>query len=109
MLSGMTSTSLWPLTAATIARPMPVLPDVGSTIVPPGRSAPDFSAPSTLATAIRALVARRGGARGLAEGAARAQRAGLLGILDHRQCDAVLDRRAGVRALRLDPHFGGIA
>ena len=35
-LSVMTKTHLYPRWAATIARPTPVLPDVGSTIVPPG-------------------------------------------------------------------------
>ena len=35
---------------------MPVLPDVGSTIVPPGRSAPDFSAASIMRTAMRSLT-----------------------------------------------------
>lgn len=35
MLSGMTRINLYPRTAATNASPMPVLPLVGSTIVPP--------------------------------------------------------------------------
>jgi hypothetical protein len=35
---------------------MPVLPLVPSTIVPPGRSAPAFSAASTMATPIRSLT-----------------------------------------------------
>jgi hypothetical protein len=51
-----------------MARPMPVLPEVGSMMVPPGCSAP------------------------LA-----------LGVLDHGQRDAVLDRAAGIAALGLDP------
>src|SRR6266566_2541020 len=37
---------------ATIASPTPVLPDVGSMIVPPGRSAPEASAASTIRSAI---------------------------------------------------------
>jgi hypothetical protein len=52
MLSGITSTSLYPFTAATIARPTPVLPDVGSIIVPPLRSLPVASASSTIDSAI---------------------------------------------------------
>jgi hypothetical protein len=34
-----------------------------------------------------------------------AAQAALLGILDHGQADAVLDRAAGVLALELDPDF----
>ena len=49
---------------------MPVFPDVGSTIIWPGRSAP--------------LP---------------------LGVDDHAERRAVLDRAAGVHALDLDPHF----
>jgi hypothetical protein len=41
---------------ATIASPTPVLPDVGSTIVPPGRSSPDASAASTIRSAMRSLT-----------------------------------------------------
>ena len=37
---GITSTSRWPFTAATMAKPMPVLPEVGPMIVPPGSSRP---------------------------------------------------------------------
>ena len=39
-----------------MARPTPVLPEVGSTIVPPGRSAPDASAASTIRSAMRSLT-----------------------------------------------------
>src|SRR5438309_1315110 len=39
-----------------MARPMPVLPDVPSTIVPPGRSNPARSASSIIFTAIRSLI-----------------------------------------------------
>ena len=35
---------------------MPVLPEVGSTIVPPGCSAPDFSAASTIRSAMRSFT-----------------------------------------------------
>ena len=39
-----------------MASPTPVLPDVGSMIVPPGGSAPDASAASTMRSAIRSLT-----------------------------------------------------
>ena len=39
-----------------MARPVPVLPEVGSTIVPPGRSRPSRSAASISATATRSLI-----------------------------------------------------
>jgi len=38
-----------------MARPTPVLPDVGSTIVPPGRNRPSRSAASIMVTAGRSL------------------------------------------------------
>ena len=41
---------------AAIARPMPVLPDVPSMIVPPGLSRPLFSASSIILSAIRSLI-----------------------------------------------------
>src|SRR6185436_8314259 len=41
---------------AAIARPVPVLPDVGSMIVPPGRSRPSASAASTIRIATRSLI-----------------------------------------------------
>jgi hypothetical protein len=44
------------LSAAAIARPVPVLPLVGSTIVPPGFSLPSRSAASTRAIAARSLI-----------------------------------------------------
>src|SRR6185369_17502688 len=56
MLSGMTRISRYPFTAATIARPMPVLPEVGSMIVPPGLRAPERSASSTMDSAMRSLI-----------------------------------------------------
>src|SRR6266568_1633094 len=39
-----------------MASPTPVFPDVGSMIVPPGRSAPEASAASTIRSAIRSLT-----------------------------------------------------
>src|SRR5437764_2671146 len=41
---------------AAMARPMPVLPDVPSTIVPPGLSTPAFSASSIILSAMRSLI-----------------------------------------------------
>ena len=46
-----------------MASPMPVLPEVGSTMVPPGLSAPLFSASSTIASAMRSLMEPPGLAR----------------------------------------------
>src|SRR5256714_2420853 len=45
----------YPLRAAAIARPTPVFPEVGSTIVPPGLSFPSRSAASIIASPIRSL------------------------------------------------------
>ncbi|KXK02744.1 MAG: hypothetical protein UZ03_NOB001001835 [Nitrospira sp. OLB3] len=56
MLSGMTRINLYPRTAATNASPMPVLPLVGSTIVPPGLSLPCRSASSIMFRQIRSLT-----------------------------------------------------
>ena len=39
-----------------MAKPTPVLPEVGSMMVPPGFKAPDFSASSTIAKAMRSLM-----------------------------------------------------
>ena len=44
------------MTAQTTARPMPVLPLVGSTMVSPGWRRPSRSAASTMATAMRSLT-----------------------------------------------------
>ena len=55
-LSGQTNTHSYPRFWATIARPTPVLPDVGSTMVPPGFSSPDCSAASTIRRAIRSFT-----------------------------------------------------
>ncbi len=41
---------------ATIASPTPVLPDVGSTIVPPGWSSPEASAASIIRVAMRSFT-----------------------------------------------------
>ena len=42
---------------------MPVLPEVGSTIVPPALSAPEASAASTIDSAMRSLIEPPGLAR----------------------------------------------
>ena len=54
--SGIVKIDLYPRAAATIATAIPVLPDVASTIVPPGFSAPLFSAASIIAIAKRSLT-----------------------------------------------------
>ena len=51
-LSLETHINLYPLTIAANARPIPVFPDVPSTIVPPGFIFPSFSASSIILTAI---------------------------------------------------------
>ena len=61
--SGITRMSRYPFTAATIARPMPVLPHVGSMITEPGPISPRDSASSTMASAIRSLMLPPGFAR----------------------------------------------
>ena len=48
--------NLYPLAAARAARATPVLPLVGSTIVPPFFSLPDFSASSIIYKAILSLI-----------------------------------------------------
>src|SRR5438552_12023854 len=55
-LSGIVQTRRYPFSAAAIARPTPVLPLVGSTIVPPGFSRPRFSASSIIARPIRSFT-----------------------------------------------------
>ena len=47
----MTKIQLYPRCAATIAKPTPVFPDVGSMMVDPGFRRPSFSAASTIAKA----------------------------------------------------------
>lgn len=56
MVSGMVRITLYPRAAPTIASAMPVLPLVASTMVPPGRSSPERSAASTIATPMRSLT-----------------------------------------------------
>ena len=56
MLSGMVKMILNPRAAQTIASAMPVLPEVASTIVPPGFRAPDSVAASTIAIARRSFT-----------------------------------------------------
>ena len=51
----MTATNGYPLTAHTIAKPVPVFPLVSSTMVCPGRSAPLASASSTMRRAMRSF------------------------------------------------------
>ena len=54
--SGMVKIDLYPLAAATMATAMPVLPEVASTIVPPGFNAPLDSAASIIAIPKRSLI-----------------------------------------------------
>src|SRR3990172_3405144 len=56
MSSGIVTMRRYPFTAATIARPMPVLPLVGSTMVSPGLIRPSRSAASIMLRAIRSLM-----------------------------------------------------
>ena len=56
ILSGIVKMHRYPLTAAAIARPTPVFPDVASTIRPPGLSLPARSAASIIASPIRSLT-----------------------------------------------------
>lgn len=55
-LSGHTKMHLYPLRWATMASPTPVFPLVGSTIVPPGLSAPLSSAASIMRRAMRSFT-----------------------------------------------------
>ncbi len=54
--SGITRIDLYPLTAAIHAKAMPVLPLVGSMMVMPGLSLPDFSASWIMWRAMRSLT-----------------------------------------------------
>src|SRR5678815_2438836 len=54
--SGIVRMTRYPLDAATIARPIPVLPLVGSTMVPPGFSRPSCSAFSIMLSPIRSFT-----------------------------------------------------
>ena len=55
-VSGMTMTVRNPMAAPISARPMPVLPAVPSTTVPPGRSAPRATASRMIQSAARSLT-----------------------------------------------------
>ena len=55
-VSGMTMTVRYPMAFPTSASPIPVLPAVPSTIVPPGRSWPCASASSMMNSAARSLT-----------------------------------------------------
>jgi len=56
MVSGIVMMTLYPLAAAMAEMAIPVLPDVGSMIVPPGFSLPVCSASSMMALPIRSLA-----------------------------------------------------
>src|SRR3989442_4256088 len=56
ILSGMVKTQRYPFTAAASASPTPVLPDVASTIRPPGLRRPSRSAASIIATPMRSFT-----------------------------------------------------
>src|SRR5262245_13569818 len=56
ILSGIVKMQRYPFTAATRARPTPVLPDVASTIRPPGLRRPSRSAASIIARPMRSLT-----------------------------------------------------
>ena len=56
IVSGMTIMMRYPRAAATDARPMPVLPEVGSMMTEPGLSFPFASASSIMAFAMRSLT-----------------------------------------------------
>mmetsp|Transcript_30762 Transcript_30762/g.53177 ORF Transcript_30762/g.53177 Transcript_30762/m.53177 type:complete len:221 (-) Transcript_30762:63-725(-) len=61
IVSGIVSTTLYPFAAPTIASPMPVFPEVGSTReVLPGAISPRFSASSIIDRAIRSLTLLQG-------------------------------------------------
>src|SRR5947208_2757774 len=56
IVSGMVKTQRYPFTAAASASPTPVLPDVASTIRPPGLRRPSRSAASIIATPMRSFT-----------------------------------------------------
>ena len=56
MVSGITRTALYPRLAASIARPTPVFPDVGSITVPPGMRLPSASAASSMVSTMRSFT-----------------------------------------------------
>ena len=56
MVSGMVRIALYPLATAMAARPMPVLPEVGSMMVAPAEMTPRRSASSSISFATRSLT-----------------------------------------------------
>jgi hypothetical protein len=56
ILSGIVNTQRYPFTAAVMARPKPVLPEVLSTRVAPGLMSPASSARRTILTAMRSFT-----------------------------------------------------
>ena len=56
IVSGMTMTALKPRAAATMDRAIPVLPEVASTMVPPGLRPPEATASSMMAAPMRSLT-----------------------------------------------------
>ena len=56
ILSGIVKMHRYPLSAAAIASPTPVLPLVASTMVPPGCSAPERSSASIIGTPMRSFT-----------------------------------------------------
>jgi hypothetical protein len=60
MVSGMVNTQRYPWAAATYARPIPVFPLVGSTMIIPGRSRPFSTASLTIAAPIRSFTELNG-------------------------------------------------
>src|SRR5213593_2021712 len=118
ILSGMVKMHRYPLTAAASARPTPVLPDVASTIIPPGLSRPSRSAASIIATPIRSLTEPPGLKNSaLAYSGVRTPAVTLLSRISGVQpivsrmlayglvCDFIRVRFGGVR---VHLHFGGI-
>jgi len=60
IVSGMVSTTRYPLAAATAASAMPVFPEVGSTMVAPAFSFPSLSAASIIDSATRSFTEPKG-------------------------------------------------
>ena len=56
MVSGMVRITRYPRAAATLARPMPVLPEVGSMMTPPGFRSPFSSASKIMDRPTRSLA-----------------------------------------------------
>ncbi|MDI2023538.1 hypothetical protein PJL18_04086 [Paenarthrobacter nicotinovorans] len=56
MVSPVTTTTGWPVRCPISASPIPVLPDVLSTMVAPGLSSPERSAARTILSAVRSLM-----------------------------------------------------